>query len=163
MTIPTSRKLEKRRIKECVRAKRAEGFVFLGRKHAILLNIPDGKSQVFFRYNNVLVLVHLLAFIRTELKSNDKLQNVSTKLQNSSSPPPPPPPPPWTLMSSIGSVDLRVDSENILIHFLSPPPPPPRRPAPITLSFLSLSHSPTSPSGPFPLFCLLSRFLFLPF
>ena len=119
-----------------------------------------GKSQVFFRYNNVLVLVHLLAFIRTELKSNDKLQNVHCIYKTPKFILTPPPPPPWTLMSSIGSVDLRVDNENILIHFLPPPPPPPLAPLPFPSSpFLIL---PLPHLGPFPFFVSFPDFFFSP-
>ena len=115
MTIPTSRKFEKKKNKRMRSSQASRMFRIFGSETRNSSRYSVGKSQGFCRYNNVLVLVHLLAFIRTELKSNDKLQYVS--LQHSSSPPPPP----WTLMSSIGNVDLRVDSENILIHFLPPP------------------------------------------
>ena len=49
-------------------------------------------------------------------------------------------------MSSIGNVDLRVDSENILINFLSPPPPPGGG----ALRFASNGGVPLKPPIPYP-------------
>ena len=59
---------KKKRIKECVRAKRAEGFVFWGRKHAILLNIPLVNHK-YFVGTIILVLVHFVGLYTDGIKN----------------------------------------------------------------------------------------------
>ena len=73
---------EKQLRNECERAKRAESFVYLHRKHTIFS---------IFRYNDVLVLFNLYG-------RNYKIYK-TPKIT-------PPPPPSTLLMTSIGSVDF---------------------------------------------------------
>ena len=85
------------------------------------------KSQVFCRYNDVLVLFHLYGRI------NSKCIHLQNSKKESS-------PPPSTLMTSIGSVDfISIEyGEEMFPFSLLPPPPPPSPAVDPRYSFLHL-------------------------
>ena len=134
MTIPTKKQLRN----ECERAKRAESFVYLHRKHTIFS---------IFRYNDVLVLFNLYG-------RNYKIYK-TPKIN----------PPPVYATNDFNwkcGTSYRLSSEDIYFFIFSSSHPPP--PAPVTLSFISLSPSlPLPHLGPPPFLNLLCRLLFLPF
>ena len=114
---------EKQLRNECERAKRAESFVYLHRKHTIFS---------IFRYNDVLVLFNLYG------------RNYKMYLQNSKNYPPPP-------VYATNNDDfnwkcgLHIDwvvRTFFFLHFLFFPPPPPGP----RYSFLHLPFSQSSPS-----------------
>ena len=148
MTKPMSQKLEEKE-EECVWAKRANlRFVVWGRKHAILLHI------LLVNYKYFVGTSSLLAYVGNS--------NVTTKIQMYLQisklilHPPPPPPVYANEFNWKCGPHNRLDSEDILIHFL-PPPPPPRPP----YSFLHLpfSFSHFHP-GPFPFSVSFPDFFF---
>ena len=131
---------EKQLRNECERAKRAESFVYLHRKHTIFS---------IFRYNDVLVLFNLYG-------RNYKIYK-TPKIN-------PPPPPVYATNDFNWKCGLHIDwvVRTFISSFSLLPTPPPRPP-------LLFPSSPFLPVFPFPIWALppfsnlLCRLLFLPF